>query len=192
MQVPSLSAAHGAFSPSQSKKTVTFNITARGGSSRNVDKISHGRTKIFALNSDRSNPYLSKKHQRKSSLDATAAEERVQSPQSPPAKDVTLYLSPLLVTFVVPEFVCRPNQSLVILGSGPQLGNWDPTRAIRLSPAGKESGHPYKWMAEVHLDEGWQGALEFKLAILEGPGVIYEPGSNRLLVVSLQSLTPDP
>lgn len=186
MHVSNSAGTHGGLIHSQSKRLI---ILPREANSRNVDlksgpsKIS---VKISALGShDRPNPYVSKKHNRKSSLDAAAVEEVVQTLQV----NKPLSLTPLLVTFVVPEFVCHSNQTLAIIGSGPLLGNWDPSRAIRLTPAGKDSGHAFKWGAEVCLEEGWQGALEFKLAILEGPGVIYEPGSNRLLVVSA-SKTP--
>ena len=181
---------HGALSVSaryQRRLIGSYTLSERRSRNTLPGKISRDAdfqpSKILALGSadhHRPSPYLLKKphHARKSSLDAVAVEELVQSPLQ-----LTKPQTPLLVTFDVPEFVCHANQHLVILGSGPTLGNWDPHRAIHLSPS-KESGHSFRWTAEVRLEEGWQGALEFKLATIEGSGVSYEPGSNRLLVVS--------
>ncbi|GAX85202.1 hypothetical protein CEUSTIGMA_g12622.t1 [Chlamydomonas eustigma] len=84
-----------------------------------------------------------------------------------------------LIRFVVPEFVTAPGQVLAIVGSGPALGNWDANRALRMAWM---EGH--KWVGTVQLDAGWHGALEFKLAIIDGACAAWEPGSNRLLVVS--------
>eukprot|EP00195_Chlamydomonas_chlamydogama_P007128 CAMPEP_0202896286 /NCGR_PEP_ID=MMETSP1392-20130828/5318_1 /ASSEMBLY_ACC=CAM_ASM_000868 /TAXON_ID=225041 /ORGANISM="Chlamydomonas chlamydogama, Strain SAG 11-48b" /LENGTH=1485 /DNA_ID=CAMNT_0049581583 /DNA_START=292 /DNA_END=4749 /DNA_ORIENTATION=- len=83
-----------------------------------------------------------------------------------------------VVRFIVPEFVTSPGQCLALVGSGPVLGNWDASRAVRMS---WQEGH--KWVAEVHLNHGWRGAYEFKLVLIDGPCAVWEPGSNRLLVV---------
>lgn len=63
-----------------------------------------------------------------------------------------------VVRFIVPEFVTAPGQVLAIVGSGPALGNWDAARAVRLS---WREGH--RWVANVQLEAGWHGALEFKV-----------------------------
>ena len=63
-----------------------------------------------------------------------------------------------MVRFIVPEFVTAPGQVLAIVGSGPALGNWDAARAVRLS---WREGH--RWVANVQLEAGWHGALEFKV-----------------------------
>lgn len=49
-------------------------------------------------------------------------------------------------------------QVLALVGSGPALGNWDAAQAVRLS---WREGH--RWVANVQLEAGWHGALEFKV-----------------------------
>lgn len=49
-------------------------------------------------------------------------------------------------------------QVLALVGSGPALGNWDAAQAVRLS---WREGH--RWVANVQLEPGWHGALEFKV-----------------------------
>jgi hypothetical protein len=63
-----------------------------------------------------------------------------------------------VVRFIVPEFVTAPGQVLAIVGSGQALGNWDATRASRLT---WQDGH--RWIVDVQLRAGWHGALEFKV-----------------------------
>ncbi len=69
----------------------------------------------------------------------------------------------VLVRFCVPEYVSAPGQQLVIVGSVPALGSWDIEQGARMA------WHPgHRWTAEVRLEPGWHGALEFKVCAPRG------------------------
>eukprot|EP00197_Chlamydomonas_leiostraca_P009652 CAMPEP_0202864650 /NCGR_PEP_ID=MMETSP1391-20130828/4806_1 /ASSEMBLY_ACC=CAM_ASM_000867 /TAXON_ID=1034604 /ORGANISM="Chlamydomonas leiostraca, Strain SAG 11-49" /LENGTH=1382 /DNA_ID=CAMNT_0049544415 /DNA_START=218 /DNA_END=4365 /DNA_ORIENTATION=+ len=87
-------------------------------------------------------------------------------------------VKPARVKFTVPEFVTSPGQTLVIVGSVPALGSWDTEKATRMT---WHTGH--RWTAEIELEPGWHGAVEFKVAMEERRAYSWEPGGNRLLVV---------
>ena len=67
---------------------------------------------------------------------------------------------PCVVRFIVPEFFTAPGQVLALVGSSAALGNWEASRAVRLS---WQDGH--RWVADVQLEPGWNGALEFKVEL---------------------------
>ena len=71
------------------------------------------------------------------------------------------------------------HQVLAVVGSGPALGNWDAARAVRLS---WREGH--RWVANVQLEAGWHGALEFKVRsalIAEGLPLPPSPSNHHCL-----------
>jgi hypothetical protein len=61
-------------------------------------------------------------------------------------------------------------QVLALVGSGPALGNWDAAQAVRLS---WREGH--RWVANVQLEAGWHGALEFKVCVQKSYGLLTHP-----------------
>lgn len=77
-----------------------------------------------------------------------------------------------------------PGQSVFVVGSIPQLGNWDPTRAIKLVPSNC-SGAVCDWMASVGIPPAT--AYEYKFikrndcatCYGDGSNVVWEPGPNR-------------
>lgn len=72
---------------------------------------------------------------------------------------------------------CRYGQNLYIVGSLPQLGGWDLSKALPLS------WHPgHRWSAEVVLPVD---SFEFKAVVVEGAGrVAWEDGANRTVRTS--------
>jgi hypothetical protein len=67
-------------------------------------------------------------------------------------------LKSVRVRFIVPEFVTSPGQRLVVCGSSPMLGSWNTAKGAIMQ------WHPgHKWIADVELEAGWHGALEFKV-----------------------------
>ncbi len=75
-------------------------------------------------------------------------------------------------------------QSVFVLGSIPQLGNWDPTRAIKMR-AISCNGSTCTWALAVALPEG--ASYEFKYVVRsdcatcysDAGNIIYESGANR-------------
>lgn len=74
--------------------------------------------------------------------------------------------------FTVPNFTTQLGQSLLIVGSIPQLGGWDPLRGL-----------PMQWQP----GHGWQGSLELssdvdveaKVVMCDRGRFAWEPGPNR-------------
>ncbi|XP_028633623.1 laforin isoform X2 [Grammomys surdaster] len=66
---------------------------------------------------------------------------------------------------VVPPAVAGARQELLLAGSRPELGRWEPRGAVRLRPAGTAAGaaalalqEPGLWLAEVELTEDEEAA----------------------------------
>lgn len=66
---------------------------------------------------------------------------------------------------VVPPAVAGARQELLLAGSRPELGRWEPRGAVRLRPAGTGAGaaalalqEPGLWLAEVELAEDEEAA----------------------------------
>lgn len=60
---------------------------------------------------------------------------------------------------VLPPELTRTVQELLVVGSRPELGSWDPMEAVRLRPAGMTAGagalalpEPSLWLGEVELE----------------------------------------
>jgi hypothetical protein len=80
------------------------------------------------------------------------------------------------VTFRVQNALTTWGTSVLVAGSMPALGQWDPARALALDPA----GYP-DWVGSVGLTRGT--VVEFKF-IKRGPGgVVWESGANHILAV---------
>ncbi|MCG3148161.1 MAG: hypothetical protein PCFJNLEI_01603 [Verrucomicrobiae bacterium] len=75
-------------------------------------------------------------------------------------------------------------QSVFILGSIPQLGNWNPTRAIKMVPSNC-SGATCDWAVTIGLPEGTNFEYKFvkrddcATCYSNAANIIYEPGANR-------------
>ncbi|KAJ9529191.1 hypothetical protein QJQ45_007886 [Haematococcus lacustris] len=91
--------------------------------------------------------------------------------------------------FVVPHFTTTPGQRLIIVGAVPALGSWNAEQGVVMTWHAE-----HRWVADVELEAGWHGALEFKVALQERRSIAWEPGSNRLLVVERprRLVSPDP
>uniref|UniRef100_A0A8D1C1X9 Laforin n=1 Tax=Sus scrofa TaxID=9823 RepID=A0A8D1C1X9_PIG len=66
---------------------------------------------------------------------------------------------------VVPPAVAGPGPELLVVGSRPELGHWEPCGAVRLRPAGTAAGpgalalqEPGLWLGEVELEAAQDGA----------------------------------
>src|SRR5436309_457606 len=75
-------------------------------------------------------------------------------------------------------------QSIFVLGSIPQLGNWEPTRAIKMVPASCVSS-TCDWSVTIGIPEGTSYEYKFvkrddcALCYSNAANIIYEPGANR-------------
>ncbi|MEM9608453.1 MAG: 4-alpha-glucanotransferase [Actinomycetota bacterium] len=67
------------------------------------------------------------------------------------------------------------DRRVVLVGGGPELGNWDPVDGLALRPE-----FPY-WTADVAVGDG-PGPVEYKYAVVGGEqgGVVWEEGPNRI------------
>ncbi|GLC34873.1 hypothetical protein PLESTM_000249000 [Pleodorina starrii] len=75
--------------------------------------------------------------------------------------------------FVVPQYVTTFGQTLRVVGSLPELGEWNPQMAPTMTWS---DGH--QWSLECALP---QRPFEFKITVFEGHGVKWEGGSNRVV-----------
>lgn len=77
-----------------------------------------------------------------------------------------------------------PGQSVFVVGNIPHLGNWDPTRAIKLVPRNC-SGSECDWMAWIGIPPGTSFEYKFTkrndcaTCYADGSNVLWEPGPNR-------------
>lgn len=72
-------------------------------------------------------------------------------------------------------------ENIYILGSVPELGDWDINRAIAMSPNGYTIKNP-EWQTTVNMSAGLQ--IEYKYIRKEQDGgVIWESDPNRVFVV---------
>ncbi|KAL6765593.1 hypothetical protein V8C86DRAFT_3082669 [Haematococcus lacustris] len=79
----------------------------------------------------------------------------------------------LLAHVTVPEFRTRPGQSLLLVGSLPVLGQWNPAAGLPLS---WRAGNA--WQGSLLMDPGDE--LEAKVVLSESSGsYVWEPGPNR-------------
>ncbi|WP_052851283.1 carbohydrate-binding module family 20 domain-containing protein [Streptomyces avicenniae] len=69
-------------------------------------------------------------------------------------------------------------EHVAVVGDLPQLGAWDPARAVPLDPG----GHPL-WQAEVDLPAGTPFAYKYVRTTDGRPGVVWESGRNRTATV---------
>ncbi|MFK0223830.1 carbohydrate-binding module family 20 domain-containing protein [Streptomyces vinaceus] len=73
-------------------------------------------------------------------------------------------------------------ESVLVVGSSPELGAWDPARAVPLSSA----AYP-RWSASVVMERGTQ--ISFKYVIREPNGsLVWEQGNNRTMVTPYENL----
>ncbi|GLC54697.1 hypothetical protein PLESTB_000896500 [Pleodorina starrii] len=82
-----------------------------------------------------------------------------------------------LVHFTVPQYVTTPGQHLVLVGSAPAMGAWNPSGGVELK---WRPGH--SWSAELLLPA--QQDIEAKVVYYDNGRYSWEPGPNRSLPLS--------
>ncbi|EFJ50769.1 hypothetical protein VOLCADRAFT_88626 [Volvox carteri f. nagariensis] len=82
-----------------------------------------------------------------------------------------------LVHFTVPQFVTLPGQHLVLVGSVPAMGGWNPSSGVEL-----KWGPGHCWSAELLLPV--QQDVEAKVVYYDNGRYSWEPGPNRSLQLS--------
>lgn len=81
------------------------------------------------------------------------------------------------VTFTVDEAYTEWGQNVYVVGNIPELGNWDPAKAIKMSP----DAYP-TWTVTTSLPANT--TIEFKFIKIDDSGnVIWEQGANRVYTV---------
>ncbi|KAG8964340.1 hypothetical protein FRC03_001902 [Tulasnella sp. 419] len=93
-----------------------------------------------------------------------------------PTNDV----KPVQVTFTETAHT-QNGQKVFIVGSIPQLGNWDPAKALALTRTNKNT----KWEIGVSLPSNTR--IEYKFIKKSGNHVSWESGENRVYTTSNKS-----
>lgn len=92
----------------------------------------------------------------------------------------------LCLRFVVPEFVTHMGAGLALIGSLPELGSWNVSKAARLVWA---PGN--QWSVDVPLPEHAAGRVEYKVRMKEHSESISSSSPTRIPVTFIPSgLTP--
>jgi len=65
---------------------------------------------------------------------------------------------------------------VLVLGSRPEMGHWDPARAVQMNPSRPvpSAGEPCLWTGDVHLSELNADKLWFKFIKRVGGNYIWE------------------
>jgi alpha-amylase len=94
-----------------------------------------------------------------------------------PGDDYTMSCGGTNVVFAVQNATTVWGQNVYVVGNTPELGNWDPSKAVLLSP----SAYP-TWMGKVVLPRNASVALKFIKR--DGAGnVVWESGANRVYTI---------
>jgi hypothetical protein len=94
-----------------------------------------------------------------------------RGPVSPPPRELRA------VDWVISSAPAKPGEAVLVAGMGPELGGWDPSRA--LGPLAFEDG---RWEGHVELPSG--GAFELKLIVRHADGSVeWEPRPDRYVFV---------
>ena len=78
------------------------------------------------------------------------------------------------VDFTVNGFTTVPGQDLYVVGSVPELGNWDTSKAIKLNWVSSS-----QWSGPVFFLASKGAAIQYKYIWKQGATTTYEGGSNR-------------
>lgn len=82
------------------------------------------------------------------------------------------------VTFTVNGFVTQPGQEIYVVGSTPELGNWNTAYAVKLNWVDSDT-----WSGPVVMTNGVGKTVQFKFIVKQGSTVTWQPGSNRTYTV---------
>ena len=77
------------------------------------------------------------------------------------------------VIFTCAEGHTHPGQNIYAVGSIAELGEWDPERAVRLSP----EAYPV-WQGSIAVPPG--ASFEWKCLKKEGAEEVWQPGANNV------------
>ena len=76
--------------------------------------------------------------------------------------------------FTVNGFTTSAGQDLYVVGSVPELGNWDTTKAIKLNWVSSS-----QWSGPVFFFASKGSAIQYKYIMKQGASVTWEGGANR-------------
>ena len=81
---------------------------------------------------------------------------------------------PVRVDFTVNGYSTSPGQDLYVVGNVPELGSWDPTKAVKLNYVSSSS-----WSGPVFFTTTKGQTIQFKYIMRQGSTTQWEGGSNR-------------
>jgi isoamylase len=82
------------------------------------------------------------------------------------------------VDFTVNGFVTSVGQDLYVVGSSPELGGWDVTKAVKLNWVDSDT-----WSGPVFFTSSRGAAIEYKYIMKQGGTTTWETGANRTYTV---------
>jgi len=82
------------------------------------------------------------------------------------------------VDFTVNNFTTAPGQDLYVVGSVPELGSWDTTKAVKLNYVSST-----QWSGPVFFSTSKGAAIQYKYIWRSGGTTTYENGANRSYTV---------
>ncbi len=82
------------------------------------------------------------------------------------------------VDFTVNGFTTSPGQDLYVVGSAPELGAWDTSKAVKLNYVSSS-----QWSGPVFFFASKGSSLQYKYIMKQGGSVTWEGGSNRSYTV---------
>ncbi|HEX2643703.1 MAG TPA: carbohydrate-binding module family 20 domain-containing protein, partial [Thermoanaerobaculia bacterium] len=84
----------------------------------------------------------------------------------------------LKVDFTVNGFVTSVGQDMYVVGSAPELGGWDVTKAVKLNWVDSDT-----WSGPVFFSTSKGAAIEYKYIVRQGGTTTWESGANRTYTV---------
>jgi isoamylase len=78
------------------------------------------------------------------------------------------------VDFTVNGFSTQPGQDLYVVGNVAELGNWDPTKAVKLNYVSSS-----QWSGPVFFFASKGAAIQYKYIMRQGGSTTWEGGANR-------------
>ena len=161
-----------------SVKAFSYRYQVEDGSGRELRREWEGIPRLYSF--DMSKDYLlydiwrdmPLQHHLYSSAFLTAARRKPGEEVAP--LPLPLFRRTLLFRVAAPQL--KPGQSVAICGSHPSLGEWSPTRYLKMEYAGR-----CEWMLTVNVD-GMALPLEYKYVVVDdatGALVQWEEGANR-------------
>ncbi|MDJ0753355.1 MAG: carbohydrate-binding module family 20 domain-containing protein [Ardenticatenaceae bacterium] len=78
------------------------------------------------------------------------------------------------VTFTVNGYVTQPGQAMYVVGSTPELGNWNTANAVPLTWQDSDT-----WSGPVLFTSSAGQSIEYKFIVKQGSSVIWQSGGNH-------------